>query len=118
MIGVEKFSINGQTLEVESADNFLKRLRGLMFRQRLDSGRGLLLAPCNSVHMLFMRFAIDVVYLDENLCIKKIVRDLKPWLGISACFGASGALELTSGEAERLKLVVGQKFQRVVGVTE
>lgn len=109
---MEKFLINGATLKIELADNFLKRLRGLMFRRRLEAGNGLLLAPCNSVHMLFMRFAIDVIYLDENFCIKKIVRDLTPWLGISFCFGAWGALELPSGEAERLKLVIGQKFQR------
>ena len=109
---MEKFFINGASLEIEIADNFFKRFRGLMFRRRLAQGRGLLLAPCNSVHMFFMRFAIDVIYLDENFCIKKIVRDLTPWLGLSICFGAWGALELPSGEAERLKLVVGQKFQR------
>ena len=109
---MEKFLINGATLEVELADSFLKRLRGLMLRPRLEEGRGLLLAPCNSVHMLFMRFAIDVIYLDESLCIKKIVRDLTPWLGLSACLGAWGALELPGGEAERLKLVVGQKFEK------
>lgn len=113
MIRVEKFFINGATLEVETAENFFKRLRGLMFRRHLAEGRGLLLAPCNSVHMLFMRFAIDVIYLDAELCIKKIVRDLTPWLGLSACLGAWGALELPSGEADRLKLVVGQKFQKV-----
>ena len=109
---MEKFLINGVTLEIELADNFLKRLCGLMFRRRLEIGRGLLLTPCNSVHMLFMRFAIDVIYLDENFCIKKIVRDLTPWLGLSACFGARSALELPSGEADRLNLRVGQKFKR------
>ena len=108
----EKFLINGATLEVEIADSFLKRLRGLMFRQRLDERHGLLLAPCNSVHMLFMRFAIDVIYLDENFCIKKIVSNLPPWIGMSVCFGARGALELPGGEAKRLKLVVGQKFAK------
>lgn len=112
MIRLEKFFINGATIEVELADNFLKRLRGLMFRRRLEEGNGLLLAPCNSVHMLFMRFAIDVIYLDENFCIKKIVRDLPAWFGMSICFGAWGALELPSGEAERLKLRVGQKFTK------
>lgn len=85
-----------------------------MFRRRPEKGRGLLLAPCNSVHMLFMRFAIDVVYLDENFCIKKIVRNLTPWLGMSVCFGAWSALELPSGEADRLKLFVGQKFERTL----
>ena len=109
---MEKFFINGSTLEIEVADNFLKRLRGLMFRRELKEKCGLLLAPCNSVHMLFMRFAIDVVYIDENFCIKKIVRELPAWLGISICFGAWGALELPSGEAARLKLAVGQRFKR------
>lgn len=112
MMRTEKFLINGATLDVELADNFFGRLCGLMFRRKLDSGRGLLLAPCNSVHMLFMRFAIDVVYLDADLCIKKIVRNLTPWLGMSVCLGAWGALELSRGEADRLNLAVGQKFQR------
>ena len=113
MSRTEKFFINGATLEVELADNFFGRLRGLMFRRHLSENCGLLLAPCNSVHMLFMRFAIDVVYLDKNFCIKKIVRNLTPWLGMSVCFGAWGALELPSGSADRLKLAVGQKFKRM-----
>ena len=111
MIRLEKFFINGATLEVELADNFWKRFCGLMFRRRLAENRGLLLAPCDGVHMLFMRFAIDVIYIDKDLCIKKIVRDLTPWLGLSVCFGAWGALELPGGAADRLKLVVGQKFE-------
>ena len=112
MIGVtKKFFINEMTLEVEIAKNFFSRLRGLMFRKKLEAGRGLLLAPCDGVHMFFMRFAIDVVYLDKNFYIKKIVRSLPPWLGVSFCFGAWAALELPAGEAEHLKLEVGQKFQ-------
>lgn len=112
MMRTEKFFINGQTLEIELAESFLSRFRGLMLRANLPEGRGLLLAPCNSVHMGFMRFSIDVIYLDENFCIKKIVQNLRPWIGFSACFGAWGALELPSGEAERLQLKIGQQFQR------
>ncbi len=109
---MEKFFINGATLEIEIANSFLSRLRGLMMRSHLDRGTGLFLAPCNSIHMFFMRFAIDVVYLDKEFCIKKIARNVLPWIGMSFCFGAWGALELPSGEAERLKLAVGQKFTR------
>lgn len=109
---MEKFFINGATLEVEIAESFFSRLRGLMGRSHLDKGHGLLLAPCNSIHMLFMRFAIDVVYLDKEFCIKKIARDVPTWIGMSFCFGAWAALELPSGEADRLKLRVGQKFTR------
>lgn len=110
MMRTEKFFVNGQMLDVELAENFFDRLRGLMFRKKLDAGRGLLLAPCNSVHMGFMRFSIDVVYLDEDFCVKKIVRRLRPWIGFSACFKAWGTLELASGEVNRLNLQVGQKL--------
>ena len=110
---MEKFLINGATLEIEIAESFFSRLRGLMGRNRLKNGRGLLLAPCNSIHMLFMRFSIDVIYLDKEYCIKKIARNVLPWIGMSFCFGAWGALEMASGEADRLKLAVGQKFKRI-----
>ena len=109
---MEKFFINGSTLEIEMADSFFSRLRGLMGRRHLDKGTGLLLVPCNSIHMLFMRFAIDVIYIDKEFCIKKIARSVPTWIGMSFCFGAWGALEMASGEADRLKLAVGQKFQR------
>ena len=107
-----KFFINGSTLKIEIANSFFSRLRGLMGRSHLDKGTGLLLAPCNSIHMLFMRFAIDVIYLDKEFCIKKIARNVSPWIGMSFCFGAWGALEMASGEANRLNLRVGQKLQR------
>jgi len=109
---MEKFFINGATIEVEIAETFLSRLRGLMGRSRLPEGRGLLLAPCSSIHMLFMRFSIDVIYIDKEFCIKKIARNVPAWLGMSFCFGAWAALEMASGEADRLKLAVGQKFTR------
>ena len=109
---MEKFFINGSELEIELAESFFSRLRGLMLRSHLDTGKGLLLAPCNSIHMLFMRFAIDVIYLDKEYCIKKIARNVLPWIGMSFCFGAWAALEMASGEADRLKLAVGQKFTR------
>ena len=112
MMNTEKFFINGQTLEIELAENFLSRFCGLMLRKNLPEGRGLLLAPCNSVHMGFMRFSIDVIYLDENFRIKKIVRNLRPWIGMSACFGAWGTLELPKGDSDRLKLEIGQQFRR------
>jgi len=107
---IKKFKINEKVLSVETADNFLNRFLGLMGRKNLEKGRGLLLAPCNSVHMMFMRFSIDVVYLDKDYSIKKIVRCIRPWIGVSMCFGAWAVLELKSGEAERLNLQVGQKF--------
>lgn len=99
-------------LEIEIADGFLKRLLGLMGRKKIPQGRGLLLLPCNSVHMLFMRFPIDVVYVDENFVIKKIVKNLPTWTGISICFGAKAALEFSAGEVERLNFEIGNSIVR------
>ena len=77
-------------LRVQVADNFLQRLRGLMLRSpaSLPLGMGLLIAPCNSIHMMFMRFAIDVVYIDENYKVLKVVENLPAWTGMSICWKA------------------------------
>ncbi|MBQ9478421.1 MAG: DUF192 domain-containing protein [Selenomonadaceae bacterium] len=100
----------GATLNVELADNAWKRMLGLMGRRRLDSGTGLFIVPCNSIHMMFMRFSIDAVYVDKEYRIKKIVRGLRPWFGLSMCWGAFGVLELPAGDADKFDLNVGQTF--------
>ncbi len=105
-----EFRVNetGAVIKVELADNFVKRFLGLMGRARIDGG--LFLAPCNSIHMCFMKFSIDAVYVDKNYRIKKIVRGLRPWIGLSMCPGAFGVLELTAGDADNFNLDVGQTF--------
>lgn len=97
-------------IEVMLADTFLTRLTGLMFRQKLPTATGLLLAPCNSVHMFFMRFAIDVIYIDKEYKIIKVVKNLRPWIGLSMCSKAWAALELNAGEAERCGCEVGKSI--------
>ena len=62
-------------LKVKIADTFFTRLAGLMFQKKLPQGTGLLLVPCNSVHMCFMRFSIDVIYLDKDYKIIEIGMD-------------------------------------------
>ena len=98
-------------IDIIIADIFLLRLAGLMFRRKLPEATGLLLAPCNSVHMCFMRFAIDVVYLDKDYNIIKVVHDLKPWIGLSLCSKAWATLELTAGEAKCCGLITGKRLE-------
>ena len=98
-------------IEILIADSFFTRLAGLMFRKKLPAATGLLLAPCNSVHMCFMRFAIDVIYLDKDYKILKVVKNLRPWIGLSMCGKAYATLEMTAGEAERCGLEVGKKLE-------
>ena len=111
-IYIEGAPVGAPFLEVLIADSFFSRLAGLMFRKPLPAATGLLLAPCNSVHMCFMRFAIDVVYVDKEYTILKVVKNLRPWIGLSMCNKAWATLELAAGEAEWCGLEVGKKIIR------
>ena len=106
------FQIEGTNtaLTVRLATTFWQRFRGLMMCRPLLPATALLIAPCNSIHMCFMRFAIDAVYLDKQGKILKITRHLRPWIGLSACWQAHSVLEMTAGQADALGLRVGQKF--------
>jgi uncharacterized protein len=91
------------------ADTALTRSRGLLGRRDLASGEGILLKPASSVHMAFMRFAIDAVFLDRDLCVLKIAADLKPWRAAGKR-GAKAVLEIPAGEAARRGLSVGDRL--------
>ena len=91
------------------------RLKGLLGRAGLEPGEGMLFRPAGSIHMFFMRFPIDAVFLDRELRILKIVPDLKPWR-MAAGKGAKQVLEIAAGEAGRRGLEPGQ--QLVLGEEE
>jgi uncharacterized protein len=82
------------------------RMRGLLGRRSLPSGSGILLRPAASVHTFFMRFAIDVVFLDDELRVVGISPNLRPWRAAGKR-GARAVLELPSGECARRDLRVG-----------
>ena len=115
MARISEYEIKGNSAEEKKypllrlgvADNFVSRFRGLMLRKSLDGIDGLLLSPCSSVHMCFMRFPLDIVYLDEDYRIIKIVPRLNPWLGMSCCPRAKAAIELAAGRSAELGLTEG-----------
>jgi uncharacterized protein len=82
------------------------RSKGLLGRARLDPDEGLWIQPTNSIHMWFMRFAIDVVYADSEGRVLKLVRGIKPWR-MSVCRAAKVALELAEGAIDRSGVAVG-----------
>lgn len=98
---------NGFEAEADIADTFLKRLLGLMFRPELPEGKALILDPCSGIHTWFMRFPIDVVYLDRNnMVLKK--ETVYPWRTGSFVKGTKRILEFNKGAARKLK--VGKKL--------
>lgn len=80
------------------ADRPLARMKGLLGRRSLPEGEGLLIRPAPSVHTFFMRFPIDVVFVDGRDRIVKIARAVAPWR-MAGARGARHALELAAGSA-------------------
>jgi uncharacterized protein len=84
--------------------------KGLLGRDALAAGEGLLLSdPTGSIHMFFMRFAIDAVFLTKDLEVVKVVGHLKPWR-VARARRAKRILELGAGEAARLGIAVGDRL--------
>jgi len=79
------------------ADSLAARTRGLLGERMLAEGSGLWLDPCSSIHMFFMRFAIDVVFLDRDLRVTRAVAAVAPWRVAFGGRGARSALELPVG---------------------
>lgn len=92
---------------VEVADGWWRRAVGLLGRRELPEGHGLLLRPCRSIHTWFMRFPIDVVYLDESGQVLKVAPDVRAWRFSAGPRHTRMALELRSGESERLGIEAG-----------
>ncbi|MCX5701721.1 MAG: DUF192 domain-containing protein [Candidatus Omnitrophica bacterium] len=87
--------------KAEVADTFLKRLIGLLRRKSLSQGEALILIPSNSIHSFFMRFSIDVLFLDKSGRVVKTIVFLSPWRLTKVYFKAHLTIELPVGTIER-----------------
>jgi uncharacterized protein len=100
--------------DVRVARSFLSRGRGLMFASGLPADSGLLIDPCGSIHMFFMRFALDVLYVDREDRIVRAQRRIKPWrMGPIHTRGAKYVIELPVGTIERSGSDVGDQLHIV-----
>jgi uncharacterized membrane protein (UPF0127 family) len=92
------------------ADSLWSRTWGLLGRTRLEPDEGMLIRPAGAVHTLFMRFTIDLVFLDRELTVLSVREAVPPWR-VVAQRGAKATLELPAGGAARTGLAPGQKLQ-------
>lgn len=102
-------------LDLRLANTFFSRFHGLMLRKALQPDQGLLITRCPSVHSLFMRFAIDVIYLDQTGLITRCTPHLKPWRASTGRSRVAGhatahALELPAGSIERMHIEIGNRL--------
>jgi uncharacterized protein len=95
---------------MEVADSAAMRNKGLLGRERLSPGEGLWIIPCASVHTFWMRFPIDLVYLDRKKRIRKLRSDVRPWR-LSACLWAHSVLELPPGTIHGTRTQHGDRLE-------
>jgi uncharacterized membrane protein (UPF0127 family) len=94
---------------VELADTSETRRVGLLKHARLEPGSGLWIVPCESVHTFFMKFPIDLVYLDKQRKVRKVRHAVPAWR-LSACLTAHSILELPAGTAEKSGTLPGDEL--------
>jgi uncharacterized protein len=93
------------------ADTPSSRMIGLLNRSGLWEGEGLIIKPCQSIHMLFMRFPIDVVFVDAKGIVVGLCKSIPPF-GFSPIFwNAEAAIELPSGIVETTQTHLGDLIE-------
>jgi len=99
--------------EVEIASSFLKRLKGLMFREKMQPDTAMLLEPCPQIHTCFMRFALDVLFLDKHGTVLHVIENMKPWRLSPIVCHAVQTLEMPAGTLQgRIKKGMQLRFEK------
>ncbi len=99
-------STSPQPIRWRHASTFMARLRGLLFHGPLGPGEALRISPCNAIHTMGMRYAIDVVFVAPDGRVLKVVHALPPWRMVS-CRQAAEVIELAAGQAQASGLHAG-----------
>ncbi len=96
-------------MKIEQAKTYFARAKGLLGRNSLPEDEGLLLKPCKQVHTLFMKFTIDVVFIDKH---NKIIHleTLRPFKISKYVWKAKAVIEFAEGTIERNRLTKGMYF--------
>ena len=109
MIRAELFSVKDGVCLIENMNittNVWERMQGLIGKPQLALNQGLMLSSCNSVHTFGMKYDIDLVYVNRDKKIVKLVQGLKP-NRVSFCLNAASTLELNSGVIKNLGINFG-----------
>lgn len=93
--------------DVLIADTFFKRSKGLLGTSDLSEGKALLITPCNSIHMFFMKYPLDVLFLNDKGIVVGMVKNIQPWRASRIYFKATMTLEMRSGTIDAFEIQYG-----------
>ncbi|MCX7748676.1 MAG: DUF192 domain-containing protein [Clostridia bacterium] len=96
--------------EAKVAKTFFTRFMGLMGKKSLSQGDGLLITPCKSIHMFFMKFPLDVVFIDKMNVVVYTIEDIKPWKVSKIIAKAHQVIELPVGTIQRTGTHTGDRI--------
>lgn len=99
--------------DVIMADTPLKRIKGLLGRKEFKKGQALILKPCNSIHTFFMRFPIDVLFVDKESRVVGLKAHLKPWRLSAIYWGLRFVIEVPSGVILESKTCKGDEISLI-----
>jgi uncharacterized membrane protein (UPF0127 family) len=104
---------DGTTLieRVDPQVSLLGRMKGLLGRPSLGPGRAMFLSPCGSVHTFFMKFNLDLVFLDRSFAVRRIVRNVPPNRVVFGGWGAKSVLEIEAGWLKEQAVIPGDRIE-------
>jgi hypothetical protein len=108
VLNITRGTVVGERVRV--ASSAVDRSVGLLRTPEVLAGEGLWIERSPSIHMFFMRYAIDAVFVDRNMRVTRIAAHLKPWRMVAWAFGARDCLELRAGAAEQSGTTVGDEL--------
>jgi hypothetical protein len=104
------YNVSKENIVLENmklADGFMQKFKGLMGRKKLNKSEGLMLLSCNSIHTCFMRFPIDVVFLNINHEVIAVKQCVRPWRLVNFVKKAYITVEMSEGTIENKNIEVG-----------
>lgn len=96
--------------DVIVADSFVARSKGLLGRDSLEDKKTLWIHRCNSIHTWFMKFSIDVVFVDKNLIVRSVHQNVAPWRLILPVWRARSVFEFNGGALEGIQITQGDQL--------
>lgn len=102
------------TDNAQRADNFFTRFRGLMFVKEIEDNYALHITPCNQIHMLNMRFALDVIYLDQNGRVVRVDENVQPGRICKTVKQSKSVIEMKASAAAKLGINQGDVLEMTV----
>ena len=93
--------------QAELADTFFSRMRGLLGRRMFTDGKALVITRCNSIHMFFMKFPIDAIFLDASNRVVGAVKNIQPFQMSPVFWTSTRVVEFPAGTLDRTATSLG-----------